>query len=158
MLGKTLRWGAVAGMIGGAVMAMFSMIAMWLDGSGFWAPLNLIAHTAWSEAPLDATFSGAAVAIGLLIHMAVSMMVGATIALAFARVPLLRRTSITASLSGMMIGLVVWVVAQYVLWPLASEAAAQAFTPWIFAVAHAMFGVVTAAILRPRVGSTVAGQ
>lgn len=156
MLGKTIRWGAVAGMGGGVVMAMFSMVAMWLDGSGFWLPLNLIAHTAWSGAPLDATFSGAAIAIGLLIHMAISMMVGVSIALSFTRAPIFHRTATIALISGMMIGLVVWVAAQYVLWPLASEVAAKAFTPWIFAVAHAMFGIVTASLIRPRLGSASA--
>ena len=37
---ETLRRGALAGMIGGAVMAMWSMIALWLAGTGFWSPLN----------------------------------------------------------------------------------------------------------------------
>jgi hypothetical protein len=30
-------------MAGGVVMAMWSMIVLWLTGSGFWTPLNLSA-------------------------------------------------------------------------------------------------------------------
>jgi hypothetical protein len=54
---QTLHSGALGGMLGGAMMAMWSMIVLWLTGVGFWTPLNLIAHTLWRGAPLDATFS-----------------------------------------------------------------------------------------------------
>ncbi len=42
--------GAVGGLLGGMVMAMWSMIVMWLTGEGLWTPLNLIAHTFWDGA------------------------------------------------------------------------------------------------------------
>jgi hypothetical protein len=54
---QTLHSGALGGMLGGAMMAMWSMIVLWLTGVVFWTPLNLIAHTLWRGAPLDATFS-----------------------------------------------------------------------------------------------------
>ena len=41
-----------AGIAGGAVMAVFSMMMLWLAGSGFWTPLNLIAPTFWRTAHL----------------------------------------------------------------------------------------------------------
>jgi hypothetical protein len=44
---QALRSGALGGMLGGAMMAMWSMIVLWLPGVGFWAPLNLIARTVW---------------------------------------------------------------------------------------------------------------
>jgi hypothetical protein len=46
---RVVRAGIAGGIAGGMVMAAFSMIAMWLAGSGFWTPLNLIAQafTAW---------------------------------------------------------------------------------------------------------------
>jgi hypothetical protein len=65
---KILRAGVAGGMAGGAVMAMFSMIMLWLAGSGFWTPLNLIAHTVWRSAPLDGRFSVAALVIGIAVH------------------------------------------------------------------------------------------
>ena len=40
---RALRVGVPSGMSAGAVMAVWSMVAMWIVGSGFWTPLNLIA-------------------------------------------------------------------------------------------------------------------
>ena len=51
--------------LGGAVIAVFSMMMLWVAGSGFWTPLNLIAHTFWRAAPLDGTFSAAALTLPL---------------------------------------------------------------------------------------------
>src|SRR5262249_36166460 len=50
---RFLRAGIAGGMTGGAVMAAFSMITLWLAGSGVWTPLNLIAPTPWRSAPPD---------------------------------------------------------------------------------------------------------
>jgi hypothetical protein len=33
---QALRLGALGGMLGGAMMAMWSMIVLWLTGVGFW--------------------------------------------------------------------------------------------------------------------------
>jgi hypothetical protein len=41
------RVGALAGLLGGVVMAMWSMVAFAATGAGFWTPVNLIAHTIW---------------------------------------------------------------------------------------------------------------
>jgi hypothetical protein len=41
-------------------MAIWSMIVLWLTGTGFWSPLNLIAHILWRGAPLGAAFSSGA--------------------------------------------------------------------------------------------------
>src|SRR5579864_9346845 len=85
---QALRRGALAGMGGGMVMAMWSMIVMWLTGAGFWTPLNLIANTMWRTAPLDATFSGEALALGLVLHMMMSMGLGMAFAVAVRAVSL----------------------------------------------------------------------
>ena len=146
MNAATIKAGAIAGAIGGMVMAMFAMVALWLTDVGFWAPLNLIAHTAWSDAPLDGEFSGGAVAIGLVIHMAISMMLGAAIAVVLSKMPKLNSSTVVAAITGMVIGLVAWVLVQYVAWPAIDQEAADAFTPWVFGAAHAMFGVVTGAL------------
>jgi hypothetical protein len=47
MNARVVRAGIAGGIAGGAVMAVFSMMMLWLAGSGFWTPLNLIAHTFW---------------------------------------------------------------------------------------------------------------
>jgi hypothetical protein len=77
---QALTRGALAGMAGGVVMAMWSMIVLWLTGSGFWTSLNLIAHTLWRSAPLDGSFSVGALVIGLVVHMMMSMVLGMMLA------------------------------------------------------------------------------
>ncbi len=56
MSSEVLKRGALGGLAGGVVMAMWSMIVMWLIGVGFWAPLNLLAHTFYPSAPLGGAF------------------------------------------------------------------------------------------------------
>lgn len=140
----TIKRGALAGMAGGVVMAMWSMIALWADGTGFWTPLNLIAHTLWRGAPLDGSFSGAALVLGMVIHLMMSMMLGAVLAVSLAQVGALRQNLMTRLATGMGIGLVVWLVMQYGIWPLVDADAAPEFTPWVFALGHAMYGIATA--------------
>lgn len=146
---ETLRRGALAGMAGGMVMAMWSMIVFWLAGKGFWSPLNLIAHTVWHGAPLGAAFSGGAVVAGLVIHMMVSMIAGMAFAVGIRRAGGLGASAATLTATGMAFGLVVWAVAQYGIWPVLDQAAANGMTPWVFALGHLMFGAVTALLIGP---------
>lgn len=134
--------GALAGMAGGMVMAMWSMVVLAATGKGFWAPVNLIAHLVWRDAPLSGGFSGGALALGLLIHMATSMMLGVAIALVADRA---RAGRLAATALGMTAGLAVWLVNQDGIWHAIDSAAAHRFTPWVFALGHLMFGVVAGA-------------
>lgn len=147
MSAHTLKRGAVAGMAGGVVMAMWSMIVLWLTGVGFWSPLNLIAHTVWRGAPLGATFSGGALVLGLVIHMMMSMILGMVLAVGVRTVAQLGRNPVTLAMTGMAFGIVVWVVMQYGVWKAVDPAAAPLFTPWVFAVGHLMFGAATALVM-----------
>jgi hypothetical protein len=90
MKARVVRAGIVGGIAGGAVMAVFSMMMLWLAGSGFWTPLNLIAHTFWRAAPLDGTFSGPALVIGMAVHMMMAMLFGTMIAAAAYLLPAAR--------------------------------------------------------------------
>lgn len=150
MEASTIRRGAVAGMVGGAMMAMFAMVAMWLDGSaetGFWTPINLIAHTVWRGAPLDYEFSLGALVLGMILHMMMAMTLGAAVATIVSKVARLGTSLGSRLLTGVGIALLVWLVMEYVAWPLVDRAAAESFTTWIFAVSHIIFGMVTAAVL-----------
>lgn len=124
-------------------MAMWSMLALAAIGHGFWTPLNLIAHLVWRDAPLDGQFSGGALVLGLVIHMVTSMMIGVGISIAAHQ---LRADRVRAAALGMAAGLVVWLVNQFGVWQALDSAAADQFTPWVFAVGHLMFGVVTGAV------------
>jgi hypothetical protein len=143
---QLLRSGALGGMLGGAMMAMWSMIVLWLTGVGFWTPLNLIAHTLWRRAPLDATFSWGALLLGMVVHLMMATLLGMVFAVAAGRYPTSRATLLGA---GAVYGVVVWLLMQYVIWPLVDAAAATAFTAWVFAVGHLLYGMVTAIVVPP---------
>jgi hypothetical protein len=102
---QALTRGALAGMAGGVVMAMWSMIVLWLTGSGFWTPLNLIAHTLWRSAPVNASSVGGTV-IGLVVHMMMSMGLGMALAAIVGTVRVLGADRVRRAGTGMVFG--VW--------------------------------------------------
>lgn len=132
---KTLRGRAVVGMAAGAMMAMFSMVAMAAAGDGFWTPVNLIAHTVWDGAPLDGEFSGGGLVLGMVVHMMLSMMLGIIV------VQAAERLGRGALASGMLVAAVAY-VGQLIVWPVVAEPAFEAYTPWVLLVGHVMFGMV----------------
>lgn len=124
-------------------MALFAMTAMWATGRGFFSVANLFAHTFWPDAPIGGTFTLAAFELGLLIHLAMSTIVGTTIAW------LVDRGQLDAGivvLIGVGIGACVWVV-QAFAWTAIDSDAHQQFTPWILATAHLVFALGAATFL-----------
>ncbi len=146
-----IKRGATAGMVAGAMMAMFSMVAMAAAGNGFWTPLNAIAHTVWKGAPLDGQFSGRALIVGMLAHMATSMMLGVAVVAATRS---FRRNLLATVGVATMLAMAVWAV-QLAVWSSISQSAFDAFTPWVLFVAHAVFGM-TAGVLVARSASSSA--
>jgi hypothetical protein len=162
-VGRALRVGVPGGIIAGTLMAVWSMAAMWVTGSGFWTTLNLIAHTFYRAAPLNSTFSLPALLVGLAIHLTLSSLFGTAIALLAQRLPG-KRSLIVAG--GFLFVAVVWPVMQWEIWYRIDEDAAEGITDWIFAVAHLMFGLTAAALAAlafvdddaPRRGRHAAGR
>ena len=140
---RALRVGVPGGMIAGAVMALWTMAAMWVTGSGFWTPLNLIAHTFYRSAPLNGTFSAPALVVGLAVHLMVAGAFGTAIALLAQRLPGARSVVIAG---GILFVAVVWPVMQWEVWYRLDESAAEGLNGWIFAVAHLLFGLTAAAL------------
>src|SRR5580692_5879147 len=140
---RALRIGVPAGIVAGAVMAVWLMVAMWATGPGFWLPLNLVAHTFYRSAPLSDTFSGPALALGLAVHMSVAVIFGTAIA---ALVQLLPRQRSLVIAGGILFAAVVWPVMQYGVWYWLDEQAAEGVTGWVFAGAHLIFGLLAASI------------
>lgn len=142
MLRRALRVGVPGGIIAGTLMAVWSMGAMAVTGSGFWSPLNLIAHTFYKAAPLDGAFSVSALIVGLAIHLTLASAFGTAVALLAQWMP--GRRSLVIAGAILFVALV-WPVMQWEVWYKLDETAAEGFTEWIFAVAHLMFGVTAAA-------------
>ena len=140
---RAVRIGVPAGIGAGAVMAVWLMAAMWIAGSGFWIPLNLVAHTFYRSAPLNNTFSVLALVIGLAVHMTVAIIFGTAIAVLAQQLPGQRSLVIAG---GILMVAVVWPVMQYGVWYTIDERAAEGVNDWVFAGAHLIFGLVAAAI------------
>jgi uncharacterized OsmC-like protein len=142
MTRAALKAGAIGGVIGGVMMAVWLMFILWLIGTGFWTLLNLIANTVWRSVPLGTKFSLTAVIIGLIVHVLVSFIFAFLIVIAAWRLPGPRSLIIA---SGALFGPVIWLVMQFGIWHAVDPAAAQVITPWVFAVAHLIFGLLAAA-------------
>ncbi len=138
-----IRRGAVAGAAGGMAMAMWSMIVLAATGDGFWRPVNLIAHLGWSSAPLDGSFSAGALAIGLMAHMALAMMLGVAISLIAARFD--GGTAATLLIS-MGVAMAAW-IGGAIVWNAIDSQGFDAFTPWVLATGHLMYGMAAGAVL-----------
>jgi hypothetical protein len=140
---RALRLGVPVGIVAGVVMAAWLMVAMWVAGAGFWIALNLVAHTFDRSAPLNDTFSAAALAIGLAVHMTVAIIFGTAITALVQRLPGQRSLVIAG---GILFVAVVWPVMQYGVWYSIDERAAEGVNDWVFAGAHLIFGLVAAGI------------
>jgi uncharacterized OsmC-like protein len=139
----TLRAAAFGGVLGGVMMAVWLMFILWLTGIGFWTLLNLITNTFWRAIPLDGKFNVWSLIIGLVVHVIVAFIFGSVIALAAWWLPWSRSLIIAG---GALFGPVIWVLMQYGIWRAVDPAAAQIITPWVFAIAHLIFGVLAAAV------------
>jgi uncharacterized OsmC-like protein len=137
-----VRAAVIGGVLGGVTMAVWLMFILWLTGIGFWTLLNLITNTVWRSAPLGDKFSVASLIIGLVVHVLMSLLFGSLIAVAAWWLPMSRSLVIAG---GALFGPILWLVMQYGIWHAVDPAAAQVITPWVFAVAHLIFGVLAAA-------------
>lgn len=144
-----LTRGAVGGVAGGVLMALWSMMAMWLTGAGFWTALNLIAHTVFASVPLDAAFSLPALVIGVIVHIVMAIMFGVLFASLMTPATGRTPTTATSAFSGIAYGIAIWLVMQFLVWSAADAVAASAFTPWIFGVGHVIYGLTLGLAVGP---------
>ena len=77
---KTVLIGVVGGAFAGMMMGIFEMLVGLLQGMSFFAPLDVIGHIANQGVSLMHN-SGTLIAEGLVIHMILSMMLGAAFAI-----------------------------------------------------------------------------
>lgn len=75
--------------------------------------------------------------------MSAGLGVALAVAVRAVRIPTTGHAALAAV--GMAFGLAVWLVMQYGVWRVVDATAAPLFTPWVFAVAHLMFGAVAGA-------------
>jgi len=142
--------GVVGGLIGGIAMAMIMMVVTATKGMGFFKPLYLIAATFHQSWAMQSGFALGPVLVGAMLHMMLSIMFGLVFVVAL---PMVARSGTGASIwiiAGMVWGVIVLAVNQYIVLPIVNPAMATAtgMSDMIFwwVVAHLMFGLVLGAI------------
>jgi hypothetical protein len=152
-----VRTGAIAGLAGGIVMAMWQMVvgaiaaqptaAAGIDTS-FWTAVTSIPSVLFGLDWFHGSFELGAVFVGLMGHMMNSMMLGA-LGVGLATLLLGARPSVAKAVTfGMMFGLLVEVVVvNLIVNQIQAVDTLYTSTPeWSWWVAHAMFGAVVGVV------------
>lgn len=144
--------GALAGVVGGLAMTASAMVLASWYGYDIWVPLKAIAGIALGPSAIaQVGFVAGPVVIGLLIHLAVSALLGGLFGVVTRRLLRLPSDYGVPAVAGLVFGLLLW---------LAAFLAAPALIPQLMAIAapafmiqHIVFGTVTGilhALLRPQ--------
>lgn len=132
----TVLDGIIGGAIGGILMGMASMLLFWLRDLGLWYPLRLIATLVrWPDAAAERGFDLGPVLVGLIIHMALSMMFGVAMVLIGRRLPG------QVIIRSVVLSLVLWLATNFIALPLVDQIFYDQFPAWIFGVGHVMYGL-----------------
>lgn len=150
------RWavaGLVASIIAGITFAIFEMVMAAIMGQGFFAPLRMIAAIGLGEGALPpgpAIGLATVVPVGLIIHMALSMMYGAGFGIVASAIGTLRENHALLVGAATLAGLALWIVNFYVVAPIAFPWFAMA-NPVVQFLAHTFFfGTVLGLLLASR--------
>jgi len=170
---------AVSGVAGGVAMAMWMMIYSAATNNGFWSPLNvcMASFIYRSDAQMmlhdmmmhpgmmsmNEPLVPSHLAVGFLVHMAFSVVVGVSFALILLaairvlRLPLLA-TRIGYTGAAVIGALILYALMMYVILPVANPLMVEATPRGAFTVGHILygltFGLVAFALLRPTITSS----
>jgi hypothetical protein len=146
-LTRALLSGAAGGLIGGMMMAMFSMLIA-IGEDGFWAPVRGITSVVFGDEHYSGDFAFWPVATGAMGHMMNAMVLGIVFAvLASMLAP--RISSMVLGMAGAVYGLAVWAVMVLAVAPAlqSSDLFTDSIPQWAWIAGHLMFGVITAMIV-----------
>jgi len=150
--------GAIAGMLGGAMMAMFTMLATATYlGMGFFTPLYVIASPLSGPQAMMTTMHGGAFSfalgpavLGLVVHMMWSALWGIIFGLiAYG----LHLRGVAAIIGGMVYGVLIMLVMNFVLLPIVGAPhLLNLLGGTTFIIGHLLFGMVVGLwpVLRPQ--------
>lgn len=160
--------GVIGGMAGGLGMAMWMMIKAATAGQGFWTPLSLcmasFVYRGWAKNMMDEMmmmqqqgkvmqpgFEGIHGLVGIVLHMAVSMMFGVIFAAVLSAGLGQRFGAAGTVVAGLVCGVVIWLVMEYAVLPAINSLMANNIKDmvgtWVFFVAHLMFGLILGAVV-----------
>ena len=150
--------GAIAGMIGGAMMAMFTMIAtVTYLGMGFFTPLYVIASPLTGRQAMMAAMHGGAfyfalgpAVLGLVVHMMWSALWGIIFGLIAYELHL---RGAAAVIGGIVYGVLVMLVMSFIVAPIVGAPNFFQLLGWpTWTTGHLLFGIVVGLwpVLRPQ--------
>ena len=139
----SLGQGALAGLIGGIVLAMFAMIVAWAAGDGLWSPPRAITGMFGGAEYAGSGFAFGSIAVGVMLHMMLSMVFG--VIYAFAIDAITHGLGAPVQLvTGMVYGVFIWAINTYLIGPRmpGDQLMTDAMPAWAWFVGHVMFGAV----------------
>lgn len=143
---NTRRWvaqGVVGGVLAGILFAMFEMImaAVLNGGDAFFGPLRMIGGIVLGQSALSPDTSlVVAGGVGVVVHMMLSALFGASVAAVAAYIPQLRSGTGPLVLWAGIAGFGLWIVNFYVIAPLAGwNWFPNSTNPIVQLVAHTLF-------------------
>jgi hypothetical protein len=135
--GFASRAGAIAGIVGGLVLAVLALIVTVAQGQDLWSPMKFAALPFLGDRAMEPGFDAGAVILGLLSHFAVSIGWGVL----FGWIAFGLSSTATVAL-GLAWGIVVWLGMYYVVMPVVGLGEIAAAAPVGFAVfQHLAFGL-----------------
>jgi hypothetical protein len=144
--------GALAGIGGGLAMAVVAALLTRSLDQDIWLQPKAIAALVLGASTATAGFAAVPVLVGTLIHLIVSALLGAVYEIIVSRALRLPSDLGTPLLTGLVYGMITWLVAYFVIVPALSPQLLAVYAP-AFIIQHIVYGVVTSllyAYLRPR--------
>ncbi|MDQ3447881.1 MAG: hypothetical protein M3432_01725 [Chloroflexota bacterium] len=121
-LGRWAKHGAIGGLLAGLLFALFEMVmaTVQMGGEAFFMPLRMIGGIALGSQALEPSSTSLLEAggAGIAIHMMLSVIFGASVAVAAGLVPPIRSSTIALVAWTSLAGLIMWLVNFYVIAPI----------------------------------------
>jgi len=121
-LGRWAKHGAIGGVLAGILFALFEMVmaTVQMGGEAFFMPLRMIGGIALGSQALEPASTSLLEAggAGIAIHMMLSVIFGASVALVAALVAPIRSSTIALVAWTSLAGLIMWLVNFYVIAPI----------------------------------------
>ena len=138
--------GALAGLGGGIAMALIAAMISLVVGQDLWLEAKQIAAFLYGPAMASQSgFVAGPVLVGSLIHLVISAALGAVFGVLFGRVLHLPTDIGVPLLSGIIYGMLIWVLAYFIVLPLANSTLEATYAP-AFIIQHLVYGGVTGLI------------
>lgn len=141
----TARQGALAGLLGGLVLAASASTASHLAGRGLWTPINAAACFFASLRPIPTEAHGLLSALGVIVVLAVAALLGMLYATAQEALD-----APSLVLIAVYYGLVTWIVATVLVLSWLNPAVKAVWQSWPVLAGHLLYGLTLGAVAATR--------